>query len=69
MLISYGDAVSSFPDPTTDLEGFVRALDAEAAKSKSTSPPVWDPIDNKVKNWIDSRKALRAYKSGGCSIS
>jgi hypothetical protein len=62
--------VNSFPKPDENLEGFLSALDAEgAAKKTSDIPYTWDPIDRKVKPWIDSKKAMKKYKGGKCTIA
>ncbi len=67
---SYGDVVNTFPNPEDNLEGFLTALHAEGERLKTTDIPyAWDPIDNKVKPWIDTKKAMKKYKGGKCTVA
>ncbi len=70
LAISYGTVVDTFPNPDENLEEFLKALDAEGERLKTTDiPHTWDPIDSKVKPWIDTKKALKKYKGGKCTIA
>ena len=71
IFISYGDVIDTFPLPEVDLAPFLAALDKEsAAKATSGVPPVWSPVEQKVRNWIDSKYVMKKYGKGGkCVIA
>ncbi len=69
---SYGDVVDTFPQPEIDLAPFLAALDNESKAKAATSNPrvVWSPVELKVRNWIDSKHAMKSYGKGGkCVIA
>ena len=69
-LPSYGDVIDTFPLPEVDLPAFLGALDKESAAKVGTGvPQVWSPVELKVRNWIDSKHAMKSYGKGGkCAI-
>ena len=68
-VFSYGDVVTTFPNPELDAASFFAALDKEIEATKgSTCPFTWDPLSMKTRPFIDTKAARSKFIKGGCTV-
>ena len=63
-VLLFGTEYSTIPDPLVDWKGFVAYVQGRLNHEQ----PQWDPIQKKVKPWINIKKLNRLYNGSPCSL-
>lgn len=63
-VLLFGTDYSTIPDPVVDWKGFLAYVQGRL----NNEQPQWDPIQKKLKPWINIKKLNRVYNGSPCSI-